>query len=98
MTDLPVKPHLLTIYQVSIIIMKSERTVREYISEGKLKGHNPNGIKNGAKGLRITVESVKDYLRKFELDEFNDAEFDKTLDKIAQRPSKMRVISSGIQI
>jgi excisionase family DNA binding protein len=96
MTDLPVKPHLLTIKQVAYIIQVHEKTVRRFIEEGKLTGHNPNGIKPGATGLRITVDSVKNYLRRFQLDEFNDDDFDKKMISIVQNTNRRRIISSGI--
>ncbi|MFA6054027.1 MAG: helix-turn-helix domain-containing protein [Thermodesulfovibrionales bacterium] len=96
MTELSVKPHLLTIHQVSIIIQVHEKTVRNYIAEGKLKGHNPNGVKPGVRGLRVTVESVREYLKNYELDEFNDDDFDKKISLITQNASHRRIISSGI--
>ena len=73
-----IKPQLLTIYQVSVIIQVHPNTVRNYVTEGKLKGHNPNG---NLKGLRITVESVKKFLQSFLLDEFNEQMFEKEVDK-----------------
>ena len=82
--DIQIKPHLLTVYQVSIIIQVHPKTVRNYIAEGKLKGHNPNNY--GAKGLRITVESVREYLKKYELDKFNKKEFEKQIEKINEFP------------
>jgi excisionase family DNA binding protein len=96
MNDFPIRPHLLTIRQVAVIIQVHEKTVRNYIEEGKLKGHNPNGKRNGATGLRVTVESVREYLKKFELDEFNEDEFNMQLQKISI-PSRRRIISSGIE-
>lgn len=82
MTDMPIRPHLLTLEQVAIIIMVHPRTVRNYITEGKLKGHNPNG---NLKGLRVTVESVRAYLRTHLLAEFRDADFEETLHQAVEK-------------
>lgn len=59
---------LLRLDQVAQIIQVHPRTVRRYIDEGKLKGHNPNP---GRKGLRVTVESLREYLRKYELPNYD---------------------------
>ena len=94
--DIQIKPHLLTIYQVSIIIQVHPKTVRNYIAEGKLKGHNPNNY--GAKGLRVTIESVREYLKKYELDKFNKKEFEKQIEKISEpreSPKSIRRPGSG---
>ena len=83
-----IKPQLLTIYQVSIIIQVHPNTVRNYVTEGKLKGHNPNG---NFKGLRITVESVKKFLQNFLLEDFNEQLFEKEIDKVSQPAPKAEV-------
>ena len=95
MTALPIRPHLLTLRQVSVIIQVHERTVRRYIDEGKLSGHNPNG---DAKGLRIPVESVRAYLRMYLLDDFSDDAFDYQIDALGRdlsRPGR-RILSRWV--
>lgn len=61
-------------------------TVLRYLEEGKLKGHNPNGP--GVKGLRITVESLEKFIKKYSLKEFNKDEFDKELMKLSTKKKK----------
>jgi len=83
-----IKPQLLTIYQVSVIIQVHPNTVRNYVAEGKLKGHNPNG---NFKGLRITVESVEKFLQSFLLDDFNARMFENEIEKISPPAPKTEV-------
>jgi len=90
MVDIPIKPHLLTIQQVSIIIQVHPNTVRNYLAEGKLKGHNPNG---NTKGLRITVESVRSYLQAFLIDSFDEKTFDEQIQHVSShKPAPIRPV------
>lgn len=82
MNEIQIRPHLLTLQQVAIILQVHIRTIRRYMEEGKLIGHNPNG--KGIRGLRVTVESLKKYLREYELDEFNDVELEDKIQVITQ--------------
>jgi len=63
-------------------------TVMTYIAEGKLEGHNPNGP--GVKGLRVTVESLKKYERKYLLKKLDLAKFKKEIEDITKEPKKKR--------
>ena len=85
MTELPIRPHLLTVRQVSVIIGVHTNTVLNYIASGKLKGHNPNGDK---KGLRVTEASVRDYLRAYLLDSFDEKIFEADVDSAVHASAK----------
>lgn len=87
MTDIPVKPHLLTVRQVAIIIQVHPNTVINYLAAGdkKLKAHNPNGDK---KGLRITVDSLREYLKSYLLESFDEKTFEENIDRAVHQVTK----------
>jgi hypothetical protein len=55
--------HLLLLSEVAELIRRDERTVRRYIAEGLLVGHNPS--RNG-KGLMVVASSVHKYFTEYE--------------------------------
>lgn len=81
LTEFKITAQLLTIRQVSIIIQVHPNTVLNYLAAGKLKGHNPNGDK---KGLRVTVSSVREYLKSFLIDNFDEKSFDSQVEELTQ--------------
>lgn len=91
MTDIPIKAHLLTVRQVSVILQVHTNTVINYIAQGKLKGHNPNGDK---KGLRVTTLSVRDYLQKYILENFDEKAFEEQVEQ-ATRPVHTKTVTAS---
>ncbi len=72
------------------ILSVSRRTVFNLLIEGKLTAHND---KPGKNGMRITVKSVNEYIKKYELppEYFKDKEI--PLEEAPQR----KMISEGIE-
>lgn len=99
MTDIPIRAQLLTVRQVSIIIQVHPNTVLNYLAAGdkKLRAHNPNGDK---KGLRITVDSLREYLKAYLLESFDEKTFEAQIDQATapqhpKAPPARRTVSSG---
>lgn len=74
---------------MEILSVKSPQTIYSLLAEGKLKGHND---KPGKSGTRITVKSVEEYLKKYELPTEYFADKD-----IPIESSQRKVISKGIE-
>lgn len=86
---------LLTVRQVAFIIQVHPNTVINYLSQGKLKGHNPNGDK---KGLRITEISVREYVKTYQLENFDEKIYERQIEQATheqQAKPARRVISQG---
>ena len=82
------KKILLTVRHVADLLDCHPNTVLNYIADGKLQGHNPNG--SGSKGLRVTVKSLEKYIKDFELENFSVEEFEKSIEKSEKKTKKPR--------
>ena len=96
MTNLP---FLLRINQVAYLLQVHENTVRLYIQKNYLKAHNPEP---GTKGLRVLESSLRTYIKKYSLNEWNEHEYE---EKVIQAISAgnggghlrgRRIISKGV--
>lgn len=92
-------PFLLRVDQVAYLLQVHENTVRHYIEKKYLKAHNPEP---GTKGLRIYETSLRAYLKKYAINEFNEHEYEeKLIETIShingRRPLQgRRIISRGV--
>ena len=80
---------LFRIDEVMEILSMSRNTILNLLAEGKLTGHND---KPGKTGLRITVRSVNDYLKRYELlpEYFEDKCFESSV-------QERKVLSKGVE-
>ncbi len=58
------KKKLYRINETAFIISKSQSSVYNLLDSGDLEGHN---VHPGARGLRITCESIETYVKKYKL-------------------------------